>query len=111
MELPRISGALLAVSIVINFLFTATDAESPAGVGSLAMAYDREMYLYSPLMEYAAPLFFQGRAWPLLNLLIDDRLGDQEDQLATGPCFAGCAKAHPGEAGCRVAGIHHGGQR
>ena len=34
MKLPRISGALLAVSIGINFLFAATDAESPAGVGS-----------------------------------------------------------------------------
>jgi hypothetical protein len=77
MGMPRLSGALLAVSIGINFLFTVTDAESPAGVGSLAMAEDREMYLYSPLMEYAAPLFFEGRAWPLLDLLIKDRLADE----------------------------------
>lgn len=77
MRLPRISGALLAVSIGINFLFTVTDAESPAGVGTLAMIGEREMYWYSPLTEYAAPLFFEGRAWPLLNMLIGERL-DQE---------------------------------
>jgi len=81
MKLPRISGALLAVSIGINFLFAATDAESPAGVGALAMANNRQMYLYSPLTEYALPLFLQGRAWPILNLLIKDRLADERDQL------------------------------
>jgi hypothetical protein len=81
MKLPRISGALLALSIGINFLFAATDAESPAGVGSLAMTNDRQMFLYSPLTEYALPLFIQGRAWPILNLLIDERLNDQAAQM------------------------------
>jgi hypothetical protein len=78
--LPRISGALLAVSIGINFLFTVTDAESPAGVGGLAMTADREMFLYSPLTEYAAPLFFEGRAWPILNMLIAEKVAEQRDQ-------------------------------
>jgi hypothetical protein len=78
---PRISAALLTVSLGINFLFTVTDAESPAGVGSLAMAENRAIYLYSPLTEYAAPLFFQGRAWPLLNLLIRDQLDAEKTRL------------------------------
>jgi hypothetical protein len=82
MALPRISGALLAVSIGINFLFAVTDAECPAGVGSLAMDADREMYLYSPLMEYAAPLFFENRAWPILDLLIAERLDDEKSEFA-----------------------------
>jgi hypothetical protein len=81
MKFPRISGGLLIVSIGINFLFAATDAESPAGVGSLARSLDREMYLYSPLTEYAAPLFFEGRAWPLLNLLIEDRVEEEKARL------------------------------
>ena len=81
MKMPRIAGALLAVSIGINFLFAATDAESPAGVGSLAMAGNRPIYLYSPLTEYALPLFLQGRAWPILNLLIADRLGQEKASL------------------------------
>ena len=81
MNLPRISGALLAGSIGINFLFTATDAESPVGVGGLAMAGDREMYSYSPLTEYAIPLFLHGRAWPLLNQIIEDKLADEREQL------------------------------
>jgi hypothetical protein len=83
-KLPRVSGALLAVSIAINFLFAATDAESPAGVGDLAMTRDRPMFLYSPLTEYALPLFIQGRAWPILNLLIDEQLRDEDDELAAG---------------------------
>ncbi|MGA3171676.1 MAG: hypothetical protein ABSE62_11765 [Chthoniobacteraceae bacterium] len=81
MRLPRLAGALLAVSIGINFVFTITDAESPAGVGSLAMVGDREMFLYSPLTEYAGPLFLQGRAWPILNMLIDERLADERLEL------------------------------
>lgn len=81
MRLPRLSGALLALSIGINFIFAATDAESPAGVGSLAMTSDREMFLYSPFTEYALPLFIEGRAWPILNMLIAERVGQQEAQL------------------------------
>jgi hypothetical protein len=81
MGLPRVSWGLLAVSIGINFLFAATDAESPVGVGDLAMAGDRPMYLYSPLTEYALPLFLEGRAWPILNQIIDEKLNEQEDQM------------------------------
>jgi hypothetical protein len=80
-KLPRLSGGLLALSIAINFLFAATDAECPAGVGALAMTADREMFWYSPLTEYALPLFIQGRAWPILNLLIAEHLEDQREQM------------------------------
>jgi len=81
MRLPRVSGGLLIVSVGINLVFAATDAESPAGVGSLAMARDREMFLYSPLTEYALPLFFQDHAWPILNLIIRDQLDDEKSTL------------------------------
>jgi hypothetical protein len=84
MKMPRLSGALLAISIAINFLFATTDAESPAGVGALAMTRDREMAWYSPLTEYALPLFIQGRAWPILNLLIAERVADYQEQLTAG---------------------------
>jgi len=81
MKLPRISAGLLALSIGINFMFSATDAESPAGVGALAMTADREMGWYSPLTEYALPLFFEGRAWPILNMLITERLEDRRQEM------------------------------
>jgi hypothetical protein len=81
MARPRLTGALLAVSIGINFLFAATDAECPAGVGDLAMTRNRDIWWYSPLAEYAAPLFFEGRAWPLLNQLTTEWLGDEEVRL------------------------------
>jgi len=80
-KMPRISAGLLAISIGINFLFAATDAECPAGVGDLAMTSDREMFLYSPLTEYAAPLFFEGRAWPILNLLIAEKVNGEREQF------------------------------
>jgi hypothetical protein len=81
MAWPRLTGALLAVSVGINFLFAATDAECPAGVGDLAMTRDRDIWWYSPLTEYAAPLFFEGRAWPLLNQLTKEWIGDEEARL------------------------------
>ncbi len=111
MKLPRISGGLLAVSIGINFLFAATDAESPAGVGSLAMADNREMYLYSPLTEYAAPLFFEGRAWPILNMLIEDRLAEQEDALIAEGVPEAARKPMLAKTRGRSAAIDRGGKR
>jgi len=81
MAWPRLTGVLLAVSVGINFLFAATDAECPAGVGDLAMTRDREIWWYSPVAEYAAPLFFEGRAWPILNELTKEWLGDEDDRL------------------------------
>jgi hypothetical protein len=81
-RLPRISGLLLAASCAINFLFAATDAECPAGVGSLAMTGDREMFWYSPLTEYSAPLFFEGRAWPILNLMMAERVQQYAQQMS-----------------------------
>ena len=85
MKRPRLSGALLVISIAINFIFAVTDAESPAGVGSLAMVGGRQMYLYSPLTEYAVPLFFQERAWPILNMLIAEKQRNERVALvATG---------------------------
>jgi hypothetical protein len=81
MKLPRLSGVLLAVSIAINFVFTVTDVESPAGVGDLAMVKDRQMFVYSPLTEYALPLFFEGRAWPILNMLIAEQIKEQRESF------------------------------
>lgn len=79
---PRGAAALTAVSIGFNFLFTAVDAQSPLGVGSLARVGDREIWYYNQLTEYAAPLFFTGRAWPILNGLMDESAGIEEQRLA-----------------------------
>jgi hypothetical protein len=81
MAWPRLTGGLLMASVGINFLFAATDAECPAGVGDLAMTRDRDIWWYSPLMEYSGPLFFEGRAWPILHQLTVEWLGDEEQRL------------------------------
>jgi len=79
---PKITASLAIVSVAINFIFTAVDAESPVGVGGLATTDGRPMWSYSPLMEYALPLFAQGRAWPLLDELLTQATSAADRQLA-----------------------------
>ncbi|MEA3186827.1 MAG: hypothetical protein QOD99_657 [Chthoniobacter sp.] len=71
---PKTCAALASLSVVFQLALTAVDAESPVGVGSLAMVGDRPMWSYSPLMDYALPLFATGHAWPLLHALVEEQL-------------------------------------
>lgn len=80
---PRLTAILAIVSICIQFIFTAVDAESPAGVGSLAMVGDRPMWRYSVLADYAWPLFVTGRARPLLDALLAEHLEKRAAELET----------------------------
>lgn len=65
---PRITSGLAAISITINFLLTATDAQNPVGIGGHARVEDhRSEWGYNLVGDYAWPLFVSGRAWPLLE--------------------------------------------
>ncbi len=77
----EIALALIAISVSIQLLFTAVDAQSPLGVGSLARSGTRHPWFYNQLTEYFGPLFFTGRAWPMLRRQIDERLGTQQAEL------------------------------
>jgi len=55
------------VSIGINLLLTATDAQNPVGVGGHARVDGHGEWDYKLVGEYAWPLFWKGRDWPLLN--------------------------------------------
>lgn len=64
----KITVALAAVSIAINLLLTATDAQNPVGVGGHTRVEGRrEEFFYNLIGDYAWPLFAHGRAWPLLE--------------------------------------------
>jgi hypothetical protein len=71
---PGIGCALAAVSIAINFLSAAVDAECPVGVNFLATIEGRSDWENKPVAEYTLPLFLHGRAWPLLNEYMREQL-------------------------------------
>lgn len=77
---PKTSAALASLSIAFNLLLTAVDAESPVGIGQIAYVFDRPQWMQSPLTDYAAPLFFEGRAWPLINELIEEYLQNERGE-------------------------------
>lgn len=75
---PKVSSVLAVVSIFFQLMITAVNVESPVGVGSIAMVDSRPDWQYSPLTEYALPIFWSGHAWPILNRLVDQELKSRE---------------------------------
>jgi len=82
---PKLSLALTAISVTIQLLITAVDAQTPGGVAGdpaiegLSVEHDplgnpsaikviyKDSWKYSPLTDYVLPLFVSGRAWPLIR--------------------------------------------
>ena len=83
-KFPRFGAALALISIATNFLYTAVDPEAPVGVGSLAACGDQPLWRYSPLLDYALPLFVTCRAWPLLDRLLEEQLQKETAALTEG---------------------------
>ena len=63
--------ALMAISITNHLLLTATDAQNPLAVGGHARNDRREDFSNNLVADYAWPLFAYGRAWPVLNDLLE----------------------------------------
>ena len=84
----KLTVVLASISAFHQMLLTATDAQNPTGVGGHARVEGRrEEWSYSPLGDYAWPLFFRGRAWPLLDQQIElhiDKELDTADEPADG---------------------------
>ncbi len=81
-KFPRASALLMLLSVAINLVLVAVDAESPVGVGDLAIIDGRPMWLYSPVADYALPIFFSGRAWPLLKDFLKQDLDRESQQMS-----------------------------
>jgi hypothetical protein len=77
----RFTGALAVISIGHQLLLTATDAQSPVAVGGHARIDTREDGTYHLVAEYAWPLFAYGRAWPLLDQLLQVHMEKESDRL------------------------------
>ncbi len=71
---PRWTGTLAVLSICLNLLLTATDAQNPVGIGGHARVKDRWEFFYNPIADYAWPLFFHGDARPLLEEQLQEEL-------------------------------------
>ena len=75
---------LALVSIALQTLLTATDAQNPLAVGGHARiddAHRKDDFFCQIVDEYAWPLFAYGRAWPVLNKLIAVRLENEDAKL------------------------------
>ncbi|MGV3534151.1 MAG: hypothetical protein ACO1QR_17415 [Chthoniobacteraceae bacterium] len=82
-QAPRITSALAALSIAINLLLTATDAQNPVGIGGHARVEDqRSMWGYNLVGDYALPLFVSGRAWPLLEGQLEMKMMEESARIA-----------------------------
>lgn len=76
--------ALLAVSVVQQFLLTATDGQNPLAVGGHARiddAHRKDDFFCSIVWEYASPLFFTGQVGPLLRWMVDIKAEKEAERL------------------------------
>ncbi|MDB6151730.1 MAG: hypothetical protein JWL90_183, partial [Chthoniobacteraceae bacterium] len=80
----KITAVLGVVSVCIQLLLTATDAQSPVGVGGHARVEGRrDEWSYNLLADYAWPLFAYGRAWPLLEEQMALHMEKEELKIAS----------------------------
>ncbi len=79
-----LTGALAVISIVNQTLLTATDAQNSLAVGGHARlddAHRKDDFFCQIVGEYAWPLFAHGRAWPVLDRMIEVRVKKQNVEL------------------------------
>jgi hypothetical protein len=79
-----LTAALAMISIVNQTLLTATDAQNSLAVGGharLDAAHRKDDFFCQIIGEYAWPIFASGRAWPVLDQLIEVRLEKQNGEL------------------------------
>jgi hypothetical protein len=80
----KVTATLAVISVIQQGLLTATDAQNSLAVGGHARiddAHRKDDFRCQIVGEYAWPLFAYGRAWPVLNRLIEVRLEDKDEDL------------------------------
>lgn len=78
----RVTLVLALVSVSLQLLLTATDAQNPTGIGGHARVEGlRDEWDYDLIGDYAWPLFARGRAWPLLEGQMKLQLEKEEDRI------------------------------
>jgi hypothetical protein len=80
---PRFASLIGLISIGLQLLLTATDAQNPVGVGGHArIEGHRDEWAYNLIGDYAWPLFLYERAWPLLEGQLAVQMEKEEDRIA-----------------------------
>jgi hypothetical protein len=81
---PKMSCLLVAVSVVINLLFTAVDPQVPTEFNAAVNAPSWPQWRHTPLFEYTLPMFLTGRAGPFLNRQLEKTMRDEAARLDAG---------------------------
>ena len=76
-----LTGVLALISVCNQLLLTATDAQNPIAVGGHARNDHREDFFNNLVGDYAWPLFAYGRAWPMLNQLLEIQMTKESEDL------------------------------
>jgi hypothetical protein len=76
-----LTGILAVISVFSQLLLTATDAQNPIAVGGHARNDHREDFFNSLVGDYAWPLFAYGRAWPMLDQLLEIQMTKESEEL------------------------------
>ncbi len=77
-----LAAVLALLSVVQQFLLTATDAQNPLAVGGHARNDRKQDFFNSLVLDYAWPLFAHERAWPMLDQLLAKHLEKERERLA-----------------------------
>jgi hypothetical protein len=78
----KVSSGLAVISVCNQLLLTATDGQSPVGVGGHARVEGtRDEWDYNLITDYAWPLFWTGKAWPLLNEQLQQSLAKEQERI------------------------------
>jgi len=75
------TGILALISVFNQLLLTATDAQNPLAVGGHARNDHREDFFNNLVGDYAWPLFAYGRAWPVLDQLLEIQMTKEGEEL------------------------------
>ena len=78
---PKTGLTLAVVSVIINLLFTAVDPQVPTEFASVDNVAAWPQWRHAPLFEYTVPMFFTGRAAPILDRQLESMMNDYAAEL------------------------------
>ena len=79
---PNATRLLAAGSMLLQLLLTAVDPQVPIGDFAISGVPAHAAWRLNPLSRYVVPLFIEGRAWPMLNDLVDEAVEYSEHEWA-----------------------------
>jgi hypothetical protein len=78
----KTSCVIAIISIAITVVCTAVDPQPPVGNSIIAKVPGQSVWQTNPLTQYELPLFFAGKAWPILQAQREAKIMAHETTLA-----------------------------